>query len=238
MDRNFILMLVGVVILLGGAFILAGGKSETANTDFEGNPFEVQADDYVKGEGTEGVTLIEYADFECPACAAFFPQLNQLEQEYGDEVQIVFRHFPLNSIHPNATAAHRASIAAGNQGAFWEMHDLLYQNQFTWAANTSGLTVSDAADVFEGYAEDLGLDIEQFRADVNAEETSNIITRGKDSANQLGVTGTPTLFLNGERISTTASYEELRILVAAAIDEANQSAEGAAEQQSAPAEAN
>lgn len=221
MDRNFWLMLVGVVVILGGIFAFAGGKSSEGNVKFEGNALEVQADDHVKGEGTEGVTLIEYADFECPACAQFYTFLKQLETDYGDRIQIVFRHFPLTSIHQNATAAHRASIAAGNQGAFWEMHDTLYENQFRWARANSGLDVATASDAFESYAEQLNLDIEQFIADVAAEETFRTINEGIDSGAQLGVTGTPTLFLNGERLSTPASYDELRSAIDAAIAEVN-----------------
>jgi len=221
MDRNFILMLVGVAVLLGGAFFLAGGKGDKTSNEFVGNPLEVQAEDYVKGEGTEGVTLIEFADFECPACAQFYPQLKQLEAEFGDEVRIVFRHFPLVQIHPNANAAHRASIAAGNQGKFWEMHDLLYENQQRWSRQFSGIDVSAAAAIFESFAQDLELDIDQYRADVAAEATSNAITRGINSGNQANVTGTPTIFLNGERIQTTASYEELRLQVAALLDQSS-----------------
>lgn len=225
MDRNFAIMLIGAAVLLIGVFILAGGKSDSVDTSFQGNPLEVQANDYVFGEGTEGVTLIEFGDFECPACSQFYTQIKQLEAEFGDEIQLVFRNFPLTSIHPNATAAHRAAVAAGNQGMFFEMHDLLYENQITWSRQTSGLDVGQAAQVFEGYAEELGLNIERFKTDVASEETFNRINTDIDSGTQINVTGTPTLFLNGERISTTPTYEDLRLLVAAKIDEVNQTSD-------------
>ena len=220
MDRNFYLMLAGVIGVLVIIFIAAGGKQSNLNNVFEGDPLVVQADDHTDGEGTTGVILIEYADFECPGCGLLFPSIEQLKAEYGDQITFVFRHFPLERLHPNALAAHRAAVAAGNQDMFWEMHDLLYLRQNEWAAQSSGADITRANALFETYAGELQLDIDQYKADIAAEATFNRISTQIDSGNKLGVNATPTLYLNGEQLETPGSYQELKDLVDAAINEA------------------
>ena len=213
-----VLIIVGVI----GAVLVFGGESSN-NGVFFGEPLEVargQADsdgnvqraDHVKGANDATVTLIEYGDFACPACFAFFPELQQLEAAYPDDLEVVFRHNPLSSIHPNAFAAHRAAVAADNQGMFWEMHDLLYERQPSWSATQSGLDITAAATVFETYAQELGLDIEQYTADVASQATFDFIDSHLDSGSQLGVTGTPTLFLNGEEVNER-SFAELSAII-------------------------
>lgn len=96
-------------------------------------PIALLETDQVKGKENASVTLIEYADFQCPACASYAPVVEQLEENYGDRVRFVFRHFPLISIHKNAYAASVATEAAGAQGKFWEMHDLLFERQSEWS---------------------------------------------------------------------------------------------------------
>ena len=234
-DRTFMAVLGVILVAAIGAFVAFGGNSSTGNA-FVGDPFElatgeasaegeaVQRADHVIGPVDAKVTLIEYGDFACPACQAVFPQLKALEGEFAEDLRIIFRHNPLTQIHPNAFAAHRAAVAADNQGMFWEMHDLMYERQREWAASTSGFTVSQAADAFESYAEELGLDLEQFRSDVESDETFNFIDSHLDSGANLGVTGTPTLFLNGEEIAQR-SFEELSVLVREILSE-DQPAEG------------
>jgi protein-disulfide isomerase len=223
-DKKFVAIIVGVIVLFVGAIIMFGGSETKAG--FIGDPLKlqtgeaqqdgsaVQPADRYQGPVDSKVTLIEYADFECPACYGLFPTLKQIEAEYGDKVLFIFRHNPLSALHPNAVAAHRAAEAAGKQDKFWEMHDLLYQNQPSWSRQQSGLSLTDAANVFEGYAQQLELDMDKYRADVASEETFAYIDSHLDSGLKLGVTGTPTLYLNGEEFAAR-SYEE----IAAAIDE-------------------
>jgi len=233
-DRNFMTLIVLIIVGVIGAVLVFGGESSNNGTFF-GEPLEVargQADadgnvqraDHVKGGSDAKVTLIEYGDFECPACFAFFPELQQLEAAYPDDLEVVFRHNPLSSIHPNAFAAHRASVAADNQGMFWEMHDILYERQPAWSATQSGLDITGAATVFESYAEELGLDIEQFNADVASQATFDFIDSHLDSGSQLGVTGTPTIFINGEEVNER-SFAELSAIVDSILAEENETEE-------------
>lgn len=214
MNKNFVLILVAVVGLMAGLFVVSGGKDDSAvvNTEFEGDAKVVQADDHVQGPADAKVTIIEYGDFECPACLAFFPNITQLKQERGDDFQFVFRHLPLTQIHPNALAAHRASEAAHNQGKFWEMHDLLYENQRSWSAN-GGSDIGDATAFFEGLAEQLALDMEQYRADFSSDEVLQKINKFTASGEQFDATATPTLILNGEKIATPPTYDALVALL-------------------------
>ncbi len=227
-DKTFMAVIGVIIVAVIGAFFIFGGEDSGNGGAFIGEPLEiatgvaegdeaVQRADHVVGPVDAKVVLIEYADFECPACAGFWPQLKQIEAAFPDDLAVVYRHNPLSSLHPNAFAAHRAAVAAANQGMFWEMHDLLYQRQNEWAAATSGLTVSQAADRFEQYAQELSLNMEQFTADVESSETFDFIDSHLDSGNQLGVTGTPTLFLNGEEI-TERSAEELIGLIQDILD--------------------
>lgn len=240
-DKRFMILVFGLIAVFIGAIVLFGGSE--GSQSFIGDPLEVQTGepkyetnengeeeavpvqpaDRIKGSGNKDIVLIEYADFECPACFGFYPELTQIEEVYGNDITFVFRHNPL-PIHANALAAHRASEAAANQGKFWEMHDLLFQNQPSWAQQTSGTTTADAASLFEGYAEQLELDMEQYRADVGSQAVLDYINSHKDSASQLGVTGTPTIFLNGEEV-TYRTFAEF----SAAIEQLIADSEGTAD---------
>ena len=146
------LISVGVV---GGVVLLKSGK-----TSAPANPTS-----HIYGEGSSGVKLVEYADFQCPGCGAFFPILQQVKAMYKGQISFQFVNFPLSQIHPNAQSAHRAAQAASNQNKFWEMHDLIYQNQNNWKDSTN------VSAVFEGYATELGLDLARFKTDFASSET-------------------------------------------------------------------
>ena len=147
------------------------------------------------GEAGAPVTLEEFGDFECPPCAMLHPELKQIEHEYGQRVRIIFREFPLVPTHAHALAAARSAEAAGLQGKFWEMHDLLYQNQKLWHA------AFDVRPIFEGYATQIGLDVERFKRDLGNEIVEGRIFLDGKRGHSLGVTGTPTVFLNGRELS-------------------------------------
>src|SRR6266581_3945417 len=116
------------------------------------------------------VVLEEYGDYQCPPCGQLYPDLKQIEKEYGDQVQIVFHHFPLMKIHKNALLAAHAAEAARNQNKFWEMHDLLYRNQKEWS------DLADPRPVFITYAKQLGLNIDSFNRDLEANQIDKKIT--------------------------------------------------------------
>lgn len=131
------------------------------------------------------VTIVEFSDFECPFCRQAHPILGRVAREHSDRVAFAFKHYPL-SMHEYARAAARAAIAAQRQGKFWEMHDLLFENQHS-------LTPSD----IEGYATQIGLDMARFRTDMESEETEALIERNRAEGQELGVDGTPRIFVNG-----------------------------------------
>lgn len=231
MEGKFWLIIAGVIVGMVGLFALtqqdsgSGTNTGSKNAIFdEGKELlEIQSIDQTFGEGASGVTLIEYGDLECPACAAVFGFIKQAELEFEQDITIAYRHFPL-PIHKNANAAHRAAYAAGKQDKFWEMHDLLYQRQEQWNGPSSidpvGIDIGAAIQLFETYATELELDVEQFKNDRDSEEAAKTIDAFVDSGNELDVTGTPTLFVNGTQIDTPRSYEELRAAIQTAIDEA------------------
>ena len=154
------------------------------------------------------VTLEEFGDFECPPCGLLHPVLKNMEKEFGPQLRVIFREFPLVPTHVHALAAARSAEAAGMQGKFWEMHDLIYENQRTWHEEF------DARPTFEGYATKLGLDLERFRRDVSSQVVEQRIFLDGKRAHALGVKGTPTVFLNGREVPfESLAPDKLRVLI-------------------------
>ncbi len=152
------------------------------------------------------LTLTEYSDYQCPACAYFHPIVDSLKKTYGNDLEVVYKDFPLNS-HQFAALAARAAEAAKNQGKFLEMHNKLFENQQQWSSG-------DAESRFVGYAKDIGLDIEQFKQDLNAAETQKAVMEEKQEGVQMGVDSTPTFFINGEKLQQNPpSYEDFKALI-------------------------
>jgi protein-disulfide isomerase len=143
--------------------------------------------DHVRGALDAPVTVVEYGDFECPYCGQAEPVVRELLRDFGD-VRYVWRHLPLNDVHPRAQLAAEASEAAAEQGAFWELHDLLLDHQ-------DALGPEDLV----GYAEQLGLDVERFADDLREHAGAARVADDVDSADLSGVSGTPTFFVNGRR---------------------------------------
>jgi protein-disulfide isomerase len=147
---------------------------------------------YRHGASTAPVTLVEFADFQCPACANFYPVLKTIDEKYDDgELQVIFRHFPLSQ-HQFGEFASRVAEAAGAQGKFWEMHDMLYERQKEWS------TERDPRETFIGYAKELGLDATLFEEDLKNQELIDHIRQDRGDGITLGVDSTPSLFLNGK----------------------------------------
>jgi protein-disulfide isomerase len=147
------------------------------------------------------VTLVEFSDFQCPFCARVSPTMKQINENYGSDVQIVFKHLPL-SMHPKAPAAHAASVAAQQQGKFWEMHDKIFENQRQMSEEK-----------YVEWAGELGLDVDQFKRDLASADVKRSVDRDKREANSLGVTGTPAFFINGKYLSGAKPYEEFKRLI-------------------------
>ncbi|MDQ2922073.1 MAG: DsbA family protein [Acidobacteriota bacterium] len=158
------------------------------------------------------VKMEEFGDFQCPSCGTLHPVLKKLESEYDSRVALTFREFPLAPIHPNALEAARAAEAAGLQGRFWQMHDLLYDYQSAWSDS------KDVRAVFVQYAADRGLDAERLRRDMDSQVVKERIAADQRRAVSLGVTGTPTVFINGREVAADALTESgLRALIEGAL---------------------
>lgn len=148
----------------------------------------VTADEHMQGGDNAKVTIVEYSDFECPFCGRAYPTVNQVMETYGEDVRLVYRHFPLNSIHPQAQKAAEASECAADQGKFWEFHDKVFENQEL---------LSGGATQLKKWAGELGLNASKFASCLDSGEKADIVQAGLDSGSAAGVTGTPAFFING-----------------------------------------
>jgi protein-disulfide isomerase len=166
---------------------------------------KVSETDWVKGATTTGVTIVEYSDFQCPACAAYFPLVEEVYSKESNNFQFVYRHFPLSQ-HKNAIPAAQAAEAAGKQGKFWDMSEKIFSLQDNWATST------DPKTVFVGYAKDLSLDITKFEADYSSDEIKAKIDADLKSGLKAGVNSTPTFYLNGKKINAQ-TYEQFKKLI-------------------------
>ncbi len=161
--------------------------------------------DHIRGDDNAPVTLVEYGDFECPFCGQAEPVVRELVSEFGHDLRYVFRHLPLSDVHPHAELAAEAAEAASKQGAFWEMHDLLFEHQD--ALEPKNLI---------SYAEQLGLDVDRFTEELRRHEYAGRIASDVDDADLSGVSGTPTFFVNGLRHQGAYDIETLTAAVLAA----------------------
>ena len=172
---------------------------------------------HVLGPATAPVHIEEFGDFECPPCGLFHPILEQMHREFGDKLRITFREFPLVPTHKHALAAASAAEAAGMQGKFWEMHDLIYEHQKEWK------TQFDVRPIFEGYAQQIGIDVERFKRDRASDAVAQRITADGSRGRSLGVKGTPTVFLNGREVPfESLPAESLRVLIQRELNSAGQ----------------
>lgn len=198
MTKQFWGIIAAVVIVLGGIFFITNHSSAPGSS--------ASPTHHVHGSTQYGITLVEYGDYQCPACASYEPTVEQAYAKYKDEVQFQFRNLPLTSLHPNAFAGARAAEAAALQNKFWEMHDLLYQENEQYVASNGTLKTwinsSSPSSYFTKYAQQLGLNVDQFKKDYASSKVNNAINAdlaafkatGKDEA-------TPTFFLNGKQVS-------------------------------------
>ncbi len=194
------------IVLIGGAFAYSHYVGKSAN---EGITFEP----HIKINQDAPVTLTEYSDFECPACAQFAPIVADIIETYQADVKLEYKHFPLIAIHPNAVLAARAAEAAGQQGQFWQMHDVLFENQQTWSNSPNPRSQ------FAEYAKQLGLDESLFARHMRASVITDKIMAEYEEARELNLSGTPSFFLNGQKMSFT-TFEEFLNQIEEAVAEA------------------
>ncbi|HJR08506.1 MAG TPA: thioredoxin domain-containing protein [Pyrinomonadaceae bacterium] len=164
---------------------------------------------HLRGRADAPLLLEEYGDFQCPPCGFFHPILKRIEGEFEREVRVSFHHYPLRNMHRNAAEAARAAEAAALQGKFWQMHDMLFEKQKEWSDAPA------ARPVFLGYARTLGLDVEKFTQDIDSTPVSNRVMNDETVGTARGVTGTPTVFLNGREVpyEVITNYDRLRAAI-------------------------
>ncbi len=203
MKNPWLIFGVGIVVLFGVAFWLASQSAEQNN---EG----IEIITHRKGNPDAPVILTEFSDFQCPACAAAQPVIADVLEAFPDEVQLEFRFFPIPNF-PFSQVAAQAAAAAGQQGKFFEFHDILFERQAEWS-NSSSPTV-----LFARYAEELELDLPLFRQHSRASLLRDQVIADRAEGIERGVTGTPTFFLNGERMLFD-SYQDFFEQIARAVD--------------------
>jgi len=160
--------------------------------------------DITTGPKDAKVTLIEYADFQCPACGAYHPIVKQLLKDFNGKILFVYRFFPLTTVHKNAFASASVAYAALQQGKFWEMHDMLFEHQSDWAE------VIDPTNIFLGFAKSLGLDVTKLQSDMQAQSTKDFINTEANAGTAIGINATPTFFINGKSIQNPPGYDAFK----------------------------
>ena len=171
---------------------------------------------HIRGNPDAPVTLEEYGDFQCPPCGMFAAFLGQLEKEYESRLRVVFRNFPL-AMHQHAREAALAAEAAGLQGRFWEMHDVLYREQETWTK------APNVRELFESYAGTIGLDLNKFKNDMDSEQAKARVDADRQRGESLGIQTTPTLFINNQPLETKDKNPEgIRAEINAALEKKSQ----------------
>ncbi|MCA9325451.1 thioredoxin domain-containing protein [Candidatus Saccharibacteria bacterium] len=192
MSKQFWAVLgVLAAVFIGIIFINNKGSNTTSSN--------VQPTNHVIGSTSSGVLVMEYGDYQCPACGIFYQTVHDTISDYKDRVQFQFRNLPLTSLHPNAFAGARAAEAAALQGKFWEMHDQLYVNQNVWSS------ASDPMSYFRSYAQSLQLNMEKFTSDFASSHVNDLINADitafeKTKADK----ATPTFFINGKQVDSNS----------------------------------
>lgn len=191
MSKQFLAILAAIAVIFVGLIVYSNNKnannpSSVSNTKPTSN---------IEGSTSSGVKLVEYGDFQCPACGLFYPTVEQVVAKYSDQIQFQFRNLPLPSLHPNAFAAARAAEAAAKQGKFFDMYNKLYQSQNDWAGS------KNPSQLFTGYAQQIGLNVDKFTNDYKSSAVNNAINADIAAFDKTGVEkSTPSFFLDSKHI--------------------------------------
>jgi len=198
--------LATLLILVVGVLFLSKNDQQSASTPSADQAILMRNIKHKAGAEKADVTIVEFGDFQCPACGRTYPIIKRILEENKNKITFVYRHFPLPQ-HKNALLAARAAEAAGSQGKFWEMHDLLFMRQETWSES------SEASKIFTSYAEELKLNIDRFSENFSSKTYDAAIQSDKDDGIRLGVNSTPTLFINNKKVTVAPTYENLKNLI-------------------------
>lgn len=221
-NKVFIGAVLGTLILLvGGVYLFTKNGSTTDGNKISNDILVPSGSNVTSGivngvyqptSNNAAVTIVEFGDYECPACGAYQPLTKQLITEFAGKINYVFRNFPLSQ-HANANISSYGAEAAALQGKFWQMHDKLYESQNDWATSPS------AKDIIVGYAKDMGLNMAQFNSDIDSQKVKDKVTRDTNDGNLAGINATPTFYINGVKVENLpGSYAELKQLVQDALN--------------------
>ena len=227
-NRTTAWFIVGFIVVVTAAVIVAGalssnsGGTNTANTNgfVSSTAPAITSSDHVIGNPGAKVTLIEYGDFECPACGDYEPIIQQIINNDSSSLLFVFRNYPLTSIHPFAMAGSQAAEAAGMLGGpskYWAMHNLLYAKQQEWSTNTNLTPAQVLSQYLNGYAQSLGLNVTQFDADMSSSQVTDKIQGDITGGNQAQLNHTPTFFVNLQQIPNPTSASNFEDTISQAI---------------------
>ncbi len=203
-------LLGGIALVIGAIIAVTAPKLTVLTT-------QLSESDHIVGSKESKIILIEYSDFQCPACKQFSDVVKAVVSEFQSHIAFAYRYFPLRKIHKNSGISAQAAEAAGLQGKFWEMHDVLFEKQEQWAA----MPESQAIEAFKGYAKDIGLDEQKFEKDLSSSNVIEKVAADEKSANKAKVGHTPTFFLNGKEINNPKSLDEFRKVIRDEIEKNN-----------------
>jgi len=222
-QKNKIFLIVGLVtlvIFIGGIFLFTKSGDSSVSTKVVSSSLLVPQNaivtsgfsngTYLPASSSASLTLVEFGDYECPACGIYSFFIKQLLTDFPGNINYVFRNYPLAQ-HKNAPISSYAVEAAGLQGKYWEMYEQVYATQGDWS------NLPDPMSVFVGYAEDLNLDLDQFASDIGSTAVKDKVQNDKADGDAIGITETPTFYLNGKKITLTGSYDQLKSLVESAL---------------------
>ncbi len=201
-------IVLGFLVVIGIlAIFVSTPSTQTPNISIA----PVSSRDISTGNPKAKVALVEYADFQCPACAAYHSLVDQLLKDYNGKIFYVYRMYPLENAHQNALVSAEAAYAAYKQGKFFEYGDLLFQNQNDWA------TLQDPSNSFISYAQSLKLDMNKFRTEMNSPATQKYVKDSENEGSSEGIYQTPSFFINGKMIQNPNSYADFKKLIDAAL---------------------
>lgn len=206
--------ILGTIILVFGVVFMF--SKNTQNEFVPADPAIVEgAKRNSTGSAESTVKIVEFSDFQCPACRATEPLVELIREDYSDKVEFVYRHFPLVSLHPNAQMAAQAAEVAADYNLFWEYHQLLFSRQADWEA----LSSQDAIDAFGIYAQELEIDKEEFLSKIQSDDVKNRVARDVSDATQLKVNSTPTFYVNGVKTSAPQLIEAVEAALSEKVQE-------------------
>ena len=202
-------LVIGITAIAAWQIAKAPPKTPLPSRTTDGTLAEpVGPNEWTKGAKDAKVSIVEYSDFQCPACGAYYPTVEKITAEYADKVSFTYRHFPLPQ-HKNAERTAYAAEAAGKQGKFWEMYSMIFEHQKDW----SDLGAPQAEEILLGYATELKLDLNLFKKDMKSPETRDHVKRDKDVGIRSGVNSTPSFYLNGKKMQNPRGYEEFKVII-------------------------